>query len=75
MDGPVPCHVDEADELVAVPGADPTEAMPVHLALPVVLEYPMVERLSMERVHRCVVEVATPVVRECHDGTVSRGIA
>jgi hypothetical protein len=38
MDAAVPRDVDEAYELVAVPSADPTEAVALDLASPVVLE-------------------------------------
>ena len=50
VEAAVPQHVDEADELTTVPGADPSEAEPVHIALPVVLEDAMAESLSVERV-------------------------
>jgi hypothetical protein len=43
----VPGHVDEADEFVLLPRADPTEAMPAHLAIPVLIEKTVVESLCM----------------------------
>ena len=66
MDSAVPRHVDEADELTAVMRADPTEAMSLHLGLPVLLERSMVERLGMKRVQFRVVEVTAPLVRHLH---------
>jgi hypothetical protein len=43
----VPGHVDKADEFVLAPRADPTEAMPAHLAIPVIIEKTVVEGLCM----------------------------
>jgi hypothetical protein len=47
MGATVPGDVDEADEFILVPRADPAEAMPAHLATPVVIEKAVVESLCV----------------------------
>ena len=48
MDGAVPRHVHEPDELVAVTRRDPPEAVALDLCDPVVVEHAVVESLRVE---------------------------
>ncbi|MNL59568.1 hypothetical protein D3C87_1833090 [compost metagenome] len=50
MDSAIPGDVHEADQLFRPTRADPTQAVPVDLCPPVVLEHPMFEAFGMERV-------------------------
>ena len=72
VDAAVPRHVHEADELVAVAGADPAQAVPLDLAFPVVFKHRMPKRLRMQCIHLRVVEVASPLVGHCHSASVTR---
>jgi hypothetical protein len=47
MDASVPSHIDESDESSVASSANPTETVPVQLAMPVVGEEPMPERLGV----------------------------
>src|SRR6266540_6020293 len=51
VDATVPRHVHEPDELAAVACADPTQAVPLDLAFPIVLQDLMAETLRMETVY------------------------
>jgi hypothetical protein len=47
VDAPVPGDVDEADEILLLPCADPAEAVALDLAAPVVVQQRMLERVCV----------------------------
>jgi hypothetical protein len=62
VDTPVPGNVDEADKLAVFPRTDPAQAVPVHLALPVIIQETMTKAFSMQGVQLGVSERAAPRV-------------
>jgi len=60
VDTPVPGNVDEARKLAVFPRADPAQAVPAHLALPVIIQEPVTEAVSMQGVQLGVRERAAP---------------
>jgi len=66
MDSAVPRHIDEADEFVALSGADPSKTVAVHLRPPVVRQERMAKALRVQRVEFRVVEGAAPLVCNRH---------
>src|SRR6202020_1184081 len=62
VDTPVPGNVDKARELAVIPRADPAQAVPAHLALPVIIQEPVTEALSMQGIQLGVSERAAPRV-------------
>ncbi len=60
----VPSHVDEPDEAVPDEGADPAEAVTLHLCAPIDVQDRMIEALGVERVQLRVLEVGSPFVAE-----------
>ncbi len=63
----IPCHVDEAYELLVRSSADPAETPPVDLAPPVVGEEVVAKTLGVQHVDLGAVEVSAPVVAD-HTG-------
>jgi hypothetical protein len=74
MDAPVPGNIDKPCELAVFPRADPAQAVPAHLRLPVIVQDPMTETLSMQDVHLGVRERAAPRVID-HRATLRSGHA
>ena len=72
VDTPVPGNVDEARELAVFPRADPAQAVPTHLALPVIIQEPMAEAFGMQSVQLGVYERAAPGVID-HRATLRSG--
>jgi hypothetical protein len=62
VDTPVPGNVDEARQLTVFPRADPAQAVPAHLTLPVIIQKPMPEALRMQGIQFGVRERAAPRV-------------
>ena len=62
VDTPVPGNVHEARKLAVFPRADPAQAMPAHLGLPVIIQEPMTEAFSMQGIQFGVRERAAPRV-------------
>jgi len=58
----IPGHVEKADEVAPMEGADPAQAVLVHLSPPVIVEHPVTETLSVQPVDRGVVERTAPFV-------------
>lgn len=72
VDTAVPRDVHEADEITVMACTDPAEAVAVHPGQPFDIRDPMVESRCMQRIDGCVVEVATPLVRDRHGASVDR---
>ena len=66
MTSAVPCDIDEADERLALSGADPTEAVILNLRSPVVSDGLMVEPLGVKRLDVCTLEVTSPLIIDSH---------
>ncbi len=62
VDTPIPGNVDEARKLPVFPRADPAQAVPAHLALPVIIQEPMTEAFGMQGIQFGVRERAAPRV-------------
>jgi hypothetical protein len=62
----VPGHVDEPDQATSTSSAHPAEAVAMHLAVPVIFQNPMAERLGMQGVQLGVGEASTPVIFDGH---------
>ena len=62
VDTPVPGNIDKARKLAVIPRADPAQAVPAHLALPVIIQQPMTEAVSMQGIQFGVRERAAPRV-------------
>jgi hypothetical protein len=75
MDATIPGHVHETDEFAACARADPTEAVPLDLRLPIVLEDRMAKSLGVQRIDLGVREVAPPVVGDVRPAMVGPGAA
>lgn len=56
MDAAVPGNVDEADQVASFPGADPIQAVLVHLSPPVAFEDLVAETLRVQGVERGIAE-------------------
>ena len=62
VDAPVPGNVDEAHQLAVFPRADPAQAVPANLPLPVIVQETMTEAFSMQGVQLGVSKRAAPRV-------------
>ena len=71
MDAPVPCNVDEPREPTVFPRTDPAQTVPAHLRVPVIVQDPVPEALSMKDVQFGVRERAAPQVID-HRGNVTK---
>lgn len=69
MNFAVPGNVDEADEGVVLPRADPAEAVTLQARSPVGRPRWMTEALGVQRVEGAIVEVAAPLVLRLHAPT------
>jgi hypothetical protein len=68
VDPSVPRDVDESDQPVVIVSAHPTQAVLADLALPVLIEELVTERLGVQGVHRPVVEGTPPLEPVCGIG-------
>jgi cyanophycinase len=71
VDRPVPGDVHEADEVIAIAGADPAETVPLDLTTPIVIEEPMAEAFRMQRVDFPIVECSPPLVGDLHATSIA----
>jgi hypothetical protein len=62
VDATVPGNIDEAHKLAVLPSAGPAQAVPAHLALPVIIQEPMTEAFSMQLIELDISERAAPRV-------------
>jgi uncharacterized repeat protein (TIGR01451 family) len=74
VDAAVPRNVDEADKVVAIASANPPEAVFMHLAVPIVVQHSVIERLRMKCVQYGIVELSPPLVRERHEGKICASV-